>query len=336
MAASTSKSPFTIIPQGALIQGFEVAGHNIVCSFPVANLYATHNAPYFGETIGRVANRISGARINELNGRAYDLAVNNGPNCLHGGKQGWGKKTFKGPEIVQHRGRDANLWTYLSLDGDEGFPGEVEVRVWYFEGTIYVKGVERRILEIEYEAELLSGAEETVVSITNHSYFNVGPGPTITGTVANLATAMHLPVDENTIPTGIFAPFPDLAPDKPIKFTDDFPIVDHCMVLNCVPFSIPLDTRASPLKRLVTLSHPETRITLNVESTEPAFQFYTGEYINVPAVSGQAALPPRAGIAIEPSRYVNAVNQKEWRGMVLLKKGMLYGSRIRYTAWQDE
>jgi aldose 1-epimerase len=90
------------------------------------------------------------------------------------------------------------------------------------------------------------------------------------------------------------------------------------------------------LTKLVTAYHPETKIHLEVLSTEPAFQFYTGKYIDVVEVEGQAARGKRSGFCVEPSRYVNAINEQEWRGQVLLKKGQTYASRIVYRGWSDE
>ena len=157
-----------ILTQGALIQELKAAGHNIVLSFPTPELYQTHNAPFFGETIGRVANRIANARITNLNGKSYDLAANDGPNCLHGGAEGWGKKTFEGPKTVKRNGKDAVLYTYLSKDGEENFPGTVEVRVWYITSKPE-KTFDGIVLDVEIEAELVGNeVEETVVAMTNH------------------------------------------------------------------------------------------------------------------------------------------------------------------------
>ena len=110
------------------------------------------------------------------------------------------------------------------------------------------------------------------------------------------------------------------------------------MVINADPSSIPKDTRTQPLRRLVTLSHPDTDLHLEVLSTEPAFQFYTGEHIDVPALESSTgeeipARGPRAGIAVEPSRYVDA-QRKEWRGQCLLKQGEVWGARSQYRAWK--
>ena len=161
---------FTFLPQGGIIQEFKVAGTNIVLGFPSAESYRTKHNPFFGENIGRVANRISGAKINSLNGKSYDLAVNNGPNTLHGGAVGWGKKDFEGPTPVNRNGKESVMFKYLSKDGEEGFPGTVEMRLWYIASIEKVDGVEKTSLEIEYEVVLVGDeVEETVIALTNHS-----------------------------------------------------------------------------------------------------------------------------------------------------------------------
>lgn len=174
MSTPAPPNTFKFLPQGALIQEFNVAGHNIVLGYPSPASYQHPAVPFFGETIGRVANRISNAQIDNLNGRSYQLAANNGPSTLHGGVKGWGKQAFEGPTSVKRDGRDALLFKYLSRDGDEGFPGAVEVRVWYFPETVRDGGVEKTSLELEYEVEMVGdaaeGVEETAVSVTNHRY----------------------------------------------------------------------------------------------------------------------------------------------------------------------
>lgn len=118
-----SNSKVTFLPQGALISSFIVGSQNIVQTFPSAALFQSLNKPYFGETIGRVSNRIGGATIQNLNGRDYPLYANNGTNCLHGGKEGWGKREWAGPKEVTRNGKQAQMFTYTSSDGEEGFPG---------------------------------------------------------------------------------------------------------------------------------------------------------------------------------------------------------------------
>ena len=171
-ANDAPKSAFTFLPQGALIQEFSVAGNNIVISLPTASAYATHNHAYCGETIGRTTNRIRGGRIEELNGKTYQLATNDSPrpNLLHGGNEGWGKKIWNGPKPVRRRDKEGVQFTYVSHDGDEGYPGTVEARVWYVAGMEDgEEGRKETVLDVEYEVEFIGDeCEETVVGMTNH------------------------------------------------------------------------------------------------------------------------------------------------------------------------
>lgn len=171
----------SFLPLGAIIQSFTVGGVNIVQGFPTQELYVSHNGPFFGETIGRVANRISNAKLASVNGgKSYALAANNGPNTLHGGVKGWGKRIWDGPKPVGIRsitgiegdlqGGESVEFTLRSENGDEGFPGEVLAKVVYTTGKVNNGGKEVTVLGMEYEAELVSGAEETVINMTNHSY----------------------------------------------------------------------------------------------------------------------------------------------------------------------
>jgi aldose 1-epimerase len=173
----SNEPEISFLPLGAIIQSISVAGVNIVQGFPTQDLYVSHNSPYFGETIGRVANRIKDAKINSVNNSSYSLAANNGPNNLHGGIKGWGKKVWEGPKRVGVRkipgvdgldGGESVEFTLKSEDGEEGFPGEVLVKVIYTTGTQDVGGKTAVVLGMEYEAELV-GAEETVINLTNHS-----------------------------------------------------------------------------------------------------------------------------------------------------------------------
>lgn len=177
----SSPAPFELLPLGAIIQTFNVGKTNIVQGFPTTELYQKHNEPFFGETIGRVANRISGAKLDSVNGKSYTLAANNGPNSLHGGEVGWGKRVWAGPTPVGQReipgleggkftGGESVKFTLKSQDGEEGFPGDLEVSVIYTGGTqLTPDGKEVNVLAMEYQAELVGGADETVINMTNHS-----------------------------------------------------------------------------------------------------------------------------------------------------------------------
>lgn len=175
MASTKYSDSFEFLPQGGIIKEFKIGGQNIVLGFPSAESYKSDKSPFFGENIGRVANRISGAKFN-LNGKSYQLAANNGPNSLHGGSKGWGKKDWEGPSPVSKDGRDAVMFKYLSKDGEEGYPGTVEMRLWYYPRVTKDGGVEKTSLELEFEAELVGDeVEETAVSLTNHRCVHTRP-----------------------------------------------------------------------------------------------------------------------------------------------------------------
>lgn len=176
-----SDAAVAFLPLGAIIQSIHVGDVDIVQGFPSQSLYESHNDPFFGETIGRVANRIGDATLKSLNGgKSYKLAANNGANNLHGGVVGWGKKIWDGPTPIGQKpvpglkggleGGESVKFKLMSPDGDEGFPGTVEATVVYTTGKQAQDGKEVLVLGIEYEAELVGDADETVINMTNHSY----------------------------------------------------------------------------------------------------------------------------------------------------------------------
>jgi len=180
MTSSDSFAPFRFLRTGAIIQSWRVGGLNIVLGFPTEDVYETHNEFYFGATLGRVANRIKGAMLTNLNGaQTYSLPENEGPNILHGGNKSWGKRKWDGPNRVEVRkieglfdvkGEQSLQFSLLSEDGDEGFPGSVDARVTYTAGwQTTERGEQVSVLQLEYEAELAGDAEETVINMTNHS-----------------------------------------------------------------------------------------------------------------------------------------------------------------------
>jgi aldose 1-epimerase len=160
-------SAFSFLKNGALIQEFKVGGQNIVLGFSDPEPYAA--APFFGETIGRIANRIKNGIVTDLNGKSYQLGKNNGPNHLHGGEKGWGRRLFSGPTPMMRNGKESVQFTYTSPDGEEGYPGTVELRVWYSAGEEQDAGTTKTVLTAEYEVELIGDeCEETAVNVTNH------------------------------------------------------------------------------------------------------------------------------------------------------------------------
>ncbi|KAL4894327.1 galactose mutarotase-like domain-containing protein [Aspergillus ambiguus] len=333
--------PVKFTSRGAIIQELTVAGHNIVLGFDRKEGYDTLN-PWFGATIGRVANRIRDGIIQSLNGQSYELEKNNAPNALHGGSRGWGRRDFEGPTLLQRNGRDTLLYTYTSPHRDGGYPGTVEVRVFYaVDEPAQSTADAPTVVDIEFEVELVgpeAECDETVVNVTNHTYFNLSGAPTIADTQAQLFTQHYLPLDHTGIPHGHIAPYPQPVTDPfAIGPGPDYPVFDDVFVMDHTPDdiqAIPLDTRARPLRPLAQFRHSGRH--LQVLSTEPAFQFYTGGGTNVPAVGNTPARGPFSGFCIEPSRFVNAVNEPEWRHMVVLKRGGVYGSRVQYRVWSEQ
>lgn len=339
-----SGTPVKFLPLGAIIQEFWIGGRNIVLGFPKQEHYQTQEHPYFGETIGRYANRISNGRIVDLNGRDYDFVRHErGTTTLHGGVMGWGKKLWEGPQLVNRNGQESKLFTLSSPDGDEDFPGAVEARVWYTvqhktsKNNSECQGTEEVVLDVEYEVEMVGDEQdikETVCCLTNHGYWNIGDGATIAGTEVQFTTDLHLEVNSTyQIPTGKVSPFPSVAGKETVHFTETTPAVDDCFVLDRDPRKVPLDTRSRPMRRYISMSHSETGIHLEAETTEPSFQFYSGDGINVSRVDSTSPRGPRSGIALEPNRYVDAVNREEWRSLVLLKRGEFWGAKSRFVAW---
>ncbi|EER23142.1 Aldose 1-epimerase family protein [Coccidioides posadasii C735 delta SOWgp] len=337
MSSSDEKAAFTFLPLGGIIQEFRVEGHNLVLGFPTEKLYQKYHAPYFGATIGRTTNRLKDAVINNVNGRSYNITTARGPHSIHGGKHGWNTKTFSGPKPVNRNGKEGLEFRYMSKDGEEGYPGTVELRVWYTAAEENEEGQpQKTVLEVEYEVEFVGDeCDETVVGVTNHSYFNLGNGPTIEGTEAVLETDNYLSTDPEGIPTGTIERYTSTEVKKPFFMNATTPDIDECFVMDTDPSSIPLDTRSRPMRLLASFKHLVTSFHLEVYSTEPAFQFYTGKYINIPAVSGLPARGPRSGFCVEPSRYVNAPNEPEWRSMCVLKKGQKWGAKSMYRAWKQ-
>jgi aldose 1-epimerase len=192
---------------------------------------------------------------------------------------------------------------------------------------------------------------------TMNRYFNLSGKSTIEGTEIKLSTNAYLPL-ENGIPINTStASYPNITAKKAFTLGLTDPDIDDCFIVS--PWNHPsepvlqqtalsdppifyTDTARTALRKIVKAYHPDTKIHLDILTTEPAFQFYTGKYIDVPEILDKdgkvvkEARGPRSGFCVEPSRFVNAVNVEEWRRQVVLKKGEKYGSRIVYEAWSEE
>jgi aldose 1-epimerase len=316
------------ISYGAIIQAIRVpdrAGHlaDVTLGFDSLPGYLT-DSPYFGAVVGRYANRIARGRFT-LAGRTYRLAVNNGPNSLHGGLKGydkvvWGTRTF-------HRGDTVGVrFEHTSPDGDEGYPGTVRVSVSYS----LTPGNE---LMVEYRAKT---DRPTPINLSQHSYFNlVGEGSgTILEHVLTIRADRYTPVDTTLIPTGELAgvagtPF-DFRTPTPIGARIEQPDpqlqrgkgYDHNFVL----------TRGGPgLVRAVHVLEPTTGRTLDISTTEPGLQFYSGNFLDG-TIKGKGGhvYGHRSGLVLETQHFPDSPNQPQFP-TTILQPGREYRSRTVFA-----
>ncbi|KAK6359584.1 hypothetical protein TWF696_000735 [Orbilia brochopaga] len=273
----TAAGPFKFLPQGAIVQEWVVGGRNIVLGFKDPAEYAKSNPAFFGATIGRVANRLANGQIKDIpnEGDTHPLPVNDGPNTLHGGNFGWDKKYWTGPvKETSKDGAEVLVYTYNSPHLDEQFPGALDVSVRYTVRTEKKDEADVSVLEIEFEARVAPDSPEdwAVVSMTNHSYFNIGDQPTIAGTEVTILDNTNIETNEVDIPTGKFKTFPGVESGVPFTLGPEEPDIDHGFALNKDVANVPLDSRNSKERTCIKFFHPSTGINLVVSSTEPAFQ----------------------------------------------------------------
>lgn len=279
--------------------------------------------PYFGALIGRFGNRIAKGRFT-LNGVEYKLAVNNGDNHLHGGLKGFDKVIWTGKEMKTKAG-PAVVLTYLSKDGEEGYPGNLTTRVVY---TL----TNNNELKIEYSA---SSDKDTVTNLTHHSYFNLageGNGD-ILNTRVTINGSRFVPTDAGSIPLGELrrvtgTPFDFLSAhsiserinqdDEQIKFGSGY---DHTWVIN---------GRQGVMRLAATAYEPNSGRVMQVWTTEPGMQFYTGNFLDG-TLTGKAGklYPRRSGFCFETQHYPDSPNQPSFP-TTTLKKGATYKSTTVY------
>ncbi|CAI4037260.1 hypothetical protein SMKI_02G1280 [Saccharomyces mikatae IFO 1815] len=305
---------------GATIVDLKVDGQSVVLGYENEKGYLNSDSAYVGATIGRYANRIAKGKFS-LGNNIYQLTINNGTNANHGSIGSFHMKRFLGP-VVQNPSKDVFIAEYMLVDKGEDteFPGDLLVTVQY------TLNVTEKSLEVKYQGKLTAG-EATPINLTNHSYFNLNKPreDTIEGTVIRVCSKKSVDVDKNMIPTGniVDRDIATFDSTKPTVLGPIEPQFDCCFVVDEDVKPRQVNTLNNELTLIFKAFHPDSNITLEVLSTEPTFQLYTGDFLS-------AGYTARQGFAIEPGRYIDAINQEDWKDCVTLKDGETYGSKIVY------
>jgi aldose 1-epimerase len=314
-----------VMTYGAVITELHVPSRvgkmgDVVLGFDTLGRYIT-DSPCFGAAVGRVANRIAKGRFT-LDGKAYTLAINNPPNTLHGGRKGFDKAVWEAEASDSSDGPSVVL-RHFSPDGDEGFPGNLSVRLAY----ILTHGNE---LRIEFEA---TTDKATPVNLTNHSYFNLACSGNIHGHVLRMKAAHYTPSDAGLIPTGEIAP----VAGTPLDFTDAKPVgrdIGKVPGLKGYDHNLVIDGGGRKLVLAAQVHEPVSGRAMEVVTDQPGVQLYTSNSFDGTLVGKYgAAFPLHAGLCLETQHYPDSVNKPQFPSTILRPGETLRSATIyRFSA----
>ena len=294
---------------------------NITLGFDNLDQYLAGH-PNFGALIGRFGNRIAKAQFS-LDGETYQLAVNNGNNSLHGGIKGFDDVVWD-PVVIDCDERAALQLSYISPDGEEGFPGTLKVVVTY--------ELLMDQLFITYEAET---DKATPVNLTNHAYFNLAGEGTILDHVLYINASKYTPVNDELIPTGELAN----VEGTPFDFRKPFVVGERFDQIGNDPVgydhNFVLDGSSEEKVLAAKLLDPKTGRSLEVLTTEPGVQFYTGNFLNGTLKSGDFTYVKNSGMCLETQHFPDSPNQPNFPSTIL-RPGEKFISQTIYKFGVEE
>jgi aldose 1-epimerase len=295
---------------------------DVVLGFDSAAGYESDQNQHFGCTTGRVANRIAKGKFT-LDGKEYQLAVNNGPNHLHGGtKRNLGRVVWKAEPVKSEQG-SAVRFRYVSPDGEEGYPGKLDVSVTY---TL----TDKNELRIDYSA---TTDKATPVNLTNHSYFNLaGAGAdTVLDHELMLAAERYTPADDTLIPTGKI----EAVAGTPLDFTKPRRIGERIEQLYKTPYAgydhnFVLTKREDQPTLAAKLRDPKSGRVMTVLTTQPGVQLYSGNFLKGQKGKGGQVYKQHSAVCLETQHFPDSVNKPQFPS-VILKPGQTYRQTCIYA-----